>query len=97
MEYKKILEEREKRAAVIAHISAVLDAALADKALPHTIDATLSELLVLGLLRQGSEHISRCSVTVHEIGEVLRIYARADSEVFGSTITRSRLRIRQQH
>lgn len=84
MEYKKILEEREKRAAVIAQYGS-LDAALADKALPHTIDATLSELLVLGLLRQGVR--TYFTVFGHgstEIGEVLRIYARAGLlKVFG--------------
>jgi 3D-(3,5/4)-trihydroxycyclohexane-1,2-dione acylhydrolase (decyclizing) len=52
MEYKKILEERIKHASVIAQYGN-LDAALEAGVLTNTIDATLSELLVLGLLRQG--------------------------------------------
>ncbi len=84
MEYKSILEERTRRASLIAQYGS-LDAVLADKALPYTIDATLSELLVLGLLRQGVKTFF--TVFGHgstEIGEVLRIYARAGLlKVFG--------------
>jgi len=55
-----------------------LDVALAAGALPPSIDTTLSEALVLGLLRQGVRIFF--AVFGHgstEIGEVLRIYAEA--------------------
>jgi len=53
--------------------------ALAAGALPRLIDATLSELLVLGLLRQGVRKF--VCVLGHgstEVGEVLRVYQEAD-------------------
>ncbi len=62
-----------------------VDAALAAGTLPATADLTLSEALVLGLLRQDV----RTFVTVlghgsTELGEVLRVYARAGAvRVFG--------------
>lgn len=69
--------QRETRARAIARAGSV-DAALATGALPERIDTTLSEALVLGLLRQGVD-IFLC-VLGHgstEIGEVLRVYHRA--------------------
>ena len=55
-----------------------LDAALASGALPQYIDTTLSEALVLGLIRQG---VLRCvGIFGHgstEVGEVLRVYEAA--------------------
>lgn len=84
MEYKKILEKRIKRASVIAQYGS-LDAALEAGAFPNMVDATLSELLVLGLLRQNVR--TYFTVFGHgstEIGEVLRIYSQAGLlNVFG--------------
>ncbi|MBT6147088.1 MAG: thiamine pyrophosphate-binding protein [Gemmatimonadetes bacterium] len=65
---------RVERARVIARAGGV-EQAIASGALPHRIDTTLSEALVLGLLRQ-QVHVF---VTVFghgstEIGEVLRVY-----------------------
>lgn len=68
---------REARAAVIATAGGI-QAARANGALPSTIDTTVSEALVLGLLAQGV----RTFLTVFghgstEVGEVLRIYQAA--------------------
>ena len=68
---------REARAAVIATAGGI-QAARASGALPGTIDTTVSEALVLGLLAQGV----RTFLTVFghgstEVGEVLRIYQAA--------------------
>ncbi len=68
---------REARAAVIATAGGI-QAARASGALPSTIDTTVSEALVLGLLAQGV----RTFLTVFghgstEVGEVLRIYQAA--------------------
>lgn len=68
---------REARAAVIATAGGI-QAARANGALPSTIDMTVSEALVLGLLAQGV----RTFLTVFghgstEVGEVLRIYQAA--------------------
>lgn len=84
MEYKEIQSARAKRANSLATCESI-DAAIAAQAIPPYIDATLSELLVLGLLRQNV----RTFFTVFghgstEIGEVLRIYQRAGLvKVFG--------------
>ena len=72
-----IARQRTERARAIARAGG-LDEALATGALPPRIDATLSELLVLGLLRQGVRRF--LCVLGHgstEVGEVLRIYADA--------------------
>ncbi len=69
--------------AIAAHDT--LEAALESSALPEFLDSTLSELIVLGLLRQDV----RTFFTVFghgstELGEVLRIYADAGLlQVFG--------------
>jgi 3D-(3,5/4)-trihydroxycyclohexane-1,2-dione acylhydrolase (decyclizing) len=52
-----------------------LEAALAKAALPKLIDATLSEALVLGLLKQGvSKYLAIFGHGSTDLGEVLRIY-----------------------
>lgn len=84
MEYSEIEKARAERANnLAAHGS--LDAALAAGAIPLSIDATLSELLILGLLRQNVK--TYFTVFGHgstEIGEVLRIYQQAGLiKVFG--------------
>ncbi len=69
--------QRTERAGAIARAGGI-EAALATGALAPRIDATVSELVVLGLLRQGV-HTFLC-VLGHgstEIGEVLRIYEAA--------------------
>ena len=84
MEYREIQEARMKHANAIAEHGS-LDAALAAKAIPTYLDATLSQLLVLGLLRQGVK--TYFTVFGHgstEIGEVLRMYQQAGLlKVFG--------------
>jgi 3D-(3,5/4)-trihydroxycyclohexane-1,2-dione acylhydrolase (decyclizing) len=73
-EREALARAREERARAIARAGS-LDAALASGALAQRIDTTLSEALVLGLLRQGVR--SFLCVLGHgstEIGEVLRIY-----------------------
>ena len=70
-------QARRERAEVIAAHSGVLEALRAG-ALDSSIDVTLSEALVLGLLAQDVR--SFLTVFGHgstEIGEVLRIYADA--------------------
>ncbi|MBI4732208.1 MAG: thiamine pyrophosphate-binding protein [Chloroflexi bacterium] len=62
----------------VAHQRAKHAAAYARNALPHRLDLTLSEALVLGLLRQGVKTFF--TVFGHgttEMGEVLRIYQEA--------------------
>jgi len=77
-----VQEERAKarleRAQAIAAAGS-LDAALTSGALPRVMDTTLSEAIVLGLLRQ--EVCTFLCVLGHgstEIGEVLRIYQQAE-------------------
>jgi 3D-(3,5/4)-trihydroxycyclohexane-1,2-dione acylhydrolase (decyclizing) len=68
---------RSERARAIAR-AGFLDAALDSGALPRRIDTTLSEALLLGLLRQGVR--TYLCVLGHgstEVGEVLRIYQEA--------------------
>ena len=68
---------RHQHAQAIA-VAGSLEAALAQKVLPNPLDTTLSEALVLGLLRQGVRTF--LCVLGHgstEIGEVLRIYQAA--------------------
>lgn len=55
-----------------------LEAALANGALPKLIDTTLSEALVLGLLKQGvSKYLAIFGHGSTDLGEVLRIYEEA--------------------
>src|SRR5258706_14688279 len=73
----RLAEARSTRARAIAAAGGV-DKAVAGGAIPRHIDTTLSEALVLGLLRQGV----RVFLTVFghgstEVGEVLRIYQAA--------------------
>ncbi|NLH47259.1 MAG: thiamine pyrophosphate-binding protein [Myxococcales bacterium] len=66
--------QRIERARRIAQAGG-LEPALADGSLPRYIDTTLSEALVLGLLRQGvRKYIGILGHGSTEIGEVLRIY-----------------------
>src|SRR5690349_13848490 len=52
-----------------------LDAAVAKSALPKLVDATLSEALVLGLLKQGvRKYLAIFGHGSTDLGEVLRIY-----------------------
>ena len=73
----EISDLRARRASAIAAAGS-FDAALLNGALPKIIDTTLSEAIVLGLLRQ-EVHVF-LTVLGHgstEIGEVLRIYQAA--------------------
>jgi 3D-(3,5/4)-trihydroxycyclohexane-1,2-dione acylhydrolase (decyclizing) len=68
---------RTHRAQAIAQAGG-MDKAIATGAIPRTIDTTVSEAIVLGLLRQGVR--TYCGVLGHgstEVGEVLRIYQQA--------------------
>jgi 3D-(3,5/4)-trihydroxycyclohexane-1,2-dione acylhydrolase (decyclizing) len=72
-----LAQQRRRHAEGIAGAGGI-EPALASGALPKRIDTTLSEALVLGLLRQGVRTF--VGVLGHgstEIGEVLRIYAGA--------------------
>ncbi len=84
MNYQEIQTARLNHAAAIAR-SGSLDSAIAEGSLPAYLDATLSELIVLGLLRQGVH--TYFTVFGHgstEIGEVLRVYQQAGLlQVFG--------------
>ena len=74
---KELAQTRLDRARSI-HAAGGIEPALASGDLPRTIHMTLSEAIVLGLLRQGVR--SFFSVLGHgstEIGEVLRIYQEA--------------------
>lgn len=71
------LEEMERRARTIAAAGG-LNAALASGAMPACIDATLSEGLVLGLLRQGvRKYLAVFGHGSTDLAEVLRVYEDA--------------------
>jgi 3D-(3,5/4)-trihydroxycyclohexane-1,2-dione acylhydrolase (decyclizing) len=75
--YRQQVKVREQRAGAIAKAGS-LDAALAQGAISRKADLTLSEAIVLGLLRQEVRIV--ISVLGHgstEIGEVLRVYGKA--------------------
>jgi 3D-(3,5/4)-trihydroxycyclohexane-1,2-dione acylhydrolase (decyclizing) len=68
---------RARRASAIAAAGS-FEAALSTRMLPNYIDTTLSEALVLGLLRQGVRiYLTVLGHGSTEIGEVLRIYQAA--------------------
>ncbi len=75
--FEEVTKAREKRAKTIARAKGI-ENALQSGALPKFIDATLSEIIVLGLLRQNVTRF--LCVLGHgstEVGEVLRVYERA--------------------
>ncbi len=77
MNLEKLSKARDARAKAIAKAGGI-EEALDSGALPKFIDTTLSELIVLGLLRQDVRRF--LCVLGHgstEVGEVLRIYERA--------------------
>jgi 3D-(3,5/4)-trihydroxycyclohexane-1,2-dione acylhydrolase (decyclizing) len=75
--YEEVSAGRRKRAGAIAKCGS-LELALATGMLPRHGDLTLSEAVVLGLLRQGvSRYIGVLGHGSTEIGEVLRIYEAA--------------------
>ena len=77
LDYSKIVERRKKQAQVIAEAGGI-EKAIASGALPKYIDLTLSEAIVLGLLRQGvRKYIGVFGHGSTEIGEVLRVYEQA--------------------
>ncbi|MBP7105819.1 MAG: thiamine pyrophosphate-binding protein [Spirochaetia bacterium] len=77
MEYKEIEKARIERANILAECGG-LDAALAANRIPLYVDATLSELLILGLLRQNvTTYFTVFGHGSTDIGEVLRIYEKA--------------------
>lgn len=72
-----VAQARRARAAAIAAAGGI-DAALATGTLPERVDVTLSEALVLGLLRQGvTRYLTVLGHGSTEVGEVLRIYEGA--------------------
>jgi len=75
--YSEITRQRFQHAELIARAGS-LSAAIAGGLLPHQLDLTLSEAIVLGLIRQGVK--AYFVVFGHgstEVGEVLRIYHQA--------------------
>jgi 3D-(3,5/4)-trihydroxycyclohexane-1,2-dione acylhydrolase (decyclizing) len=67
----------EERAAIIAHEGG-LEAALASGAMPRIAEVSLSEALVLGLLKQGvSKYLAIFGHGSTDLGNVLRIYEAA--------------------
>lgn len=73
-EYNKLVKGRVERARVISKAGGI-DNAISTGALPNRADMTLSEAIVLGLLRQDVRiFISVFGHGSTEIGEVLRIY-----------------------
>ncbi|RJO65063.1 MAG: thiamine pyrophosphate-binding protein [Myxococcales bacterium] len=75
--FEELTRDREKRAKAIAEAGG-LEKALQSGAMPKYVDVSLSEAIVLGLLRQG---VTRFLVVLGhgstEIGEALRVYAKA--------------------
>ena len=75
--YQQWVAERRRRARAIAE-AVGFEQALASGALPKTADVTLSEALVLGLVRQNVRtFVGIFGHGVTEIGEVLRVYEEA--------------------
>lgn len=75
--YEQLSESRAARARATA-ASGGIEQALADGRLPRRVDLTLSEAIVLGLLRQGvQQFIGIFGHGTTEIGEVLRVYEAA--------------------
>ncbi len=71
----RTIEERTARARAIA-VAGGMEAALASGALAGFVDLTVSEALVLGLLRQGvRKYVGIFGHGSTEVGEVLRAYA----------------------
>ena len=83
-EREERLKERKARAEIIKAAGGV-DAAIKSGSLPKFINTTVSEALLLGLLRQGvSKFITVLGHGSTEIGEVLRIYQEAGlCRIFG--------------
>jgi len=76
-DYQKIVHDRVERAAKIAQAGGI-EQALSSGALAQQADMTLSEAIVLGLLRQGvSTFLGILGHGSTEIGEVLRVYEEA--------------------
>lgn len=72
-----LAQVRMVRAQAIAKAGGILDARACD-ALPQTIDTTVSEALILGLIMQGvNKFITLFGHGSTEIGEILRIYHQA--------------------
>ncbi|MCC6157728.1 MAG: thiamine pyrophosphate-binding protein [Deltaproteobacteria bacterium] len=77
MSGESIARARIERAFAISRAGG-LDAAISSGAIPVRIDATLAELIVLGLLRQNvSRYVTVLGHGSTELGEVLRIYESA--------------------
>jgi 3D-(3,5/4)-trihydroxycyclohexane-1,2-dione acylhydrolase (decyclizing) len=75
--YRELVADRRRRALAIAGAGG-LEQALASGALPRQADVTLSEALVLGLVRQNVRtFVGIFGHGVTEIGEVLRVYEEA--------------------
>ena len=73
----KLAQERMIRAQAIARAGGI-ELALVSGALPQRIDTTVSELIVLGLLRQNvRNYIGVFGHGSTEVGEVLRVYQQA--------------------
>jgi 3D-(3,5/4)-trihydroxycyclohexane-1,2-dione acylhydrolase (decyclizing) len=74
---RRLTADRAARASAVAAAGGI-EPALARGALPRFIDATLSEIIVLGLLRQGVKvYFAVFGHGSTEIGEVLRVYQQA--------------------
>ena len=75
--HQQVVQSRLQRARAIAGAGGI-QAALASGALPHFIDTTVSEALVLGLIVQGvRKFVAVFGHGTTEIGEVLRVYQQA--------------------
>ncbi len=76
-DYSQIVSEREGRVKIIVQAGG-LEQAIREGHIPPRIDITLSEAIVLGLMRQGvHKYIGVLGHGSTEIGEVLRIYEQA--------------------
>lgn len=76
-QHRKRLEAMEQRARAIA-VAGGLEAALRTGAIPRQVDTTLSEALVLGLLKQGvRKYLAVFGHGSTDLAEVLRVYEAA--------------------
>ena len=77
MNYNKIVEERKERVRIIAETGG-LDNAITKGLLPKYINLSLSEAIVMGLLKQDvKKYIGTFGHGSTELGEVLRVYEEA--------------------
>lgn len=75
LDHSETRESQMRQRACAIHQAGGIDGAVANGSLPKLIDTTLSEALVLGLLKQGvRKYLAIFGHGSTDLGEVLRVY-----------------------